>query len=221
MVPGGPRVRRKHTNLPSNCSVVTCNTNDDDAIEPLLFDGQVLVFRRGYSTEVTEGLLLFPKIDYFQTSVVQRSTATVVNFAIGILSSMVSFLTTLVTRISRFEIDLLTQKDSNIAGGIANTLSRYGGSKGSVYSNAHAFDRNYALTSFLAINGTEGGDIICQYDCMKNNTTPPLRLIQRVSISDLVEGRILKSFTSKSQLVEPTYDEVSKIQISLSMFLGN
>jgi hypothetical protein len=226
MVPAGPRVRRtskhpKHTNLPSNYSVVTYNTNDDDAIEPLLFDGQVLVFRRGYSTEVTEGLLLLPKIDYIQTSVVQRSTATVVNFAIGILSSMVSFLTTLVTRISRLEIDLSTKKDTNIAGGIANTLSRYGGSKGSVYNNAHAFDRNYALTPFLAINGTEGGDIICQYDTMKNNTTPPLRLIQRVSISDLVEGRILKSFTSKSQLVEPTYDEVSKIQISLSMFLRN
>jgi hypothetical protein len=208
----GPRVgRTSNPNpLPTNKSVISSITSDDAENEPLLFDGQVLVFRRGYSTEITEGLLLLPKVDYLQTSVVQRSTATVVNFAIGVLSSMVSFLRTLLTQISKLEIDRSTKKDFTIAGGIAHTFSRYGGSKGSFYNTTtHAFDRNYALTPFLAINGTEGGTILCQYDSMKN-TTPPLRLIQRVSISDLVEGRILKSFTSKSQLVEPTYDEVSK-----------
>lgn len=208
----GPRVgRTSNPNpLPTNKSVISSITSDDAENEPLLFDGQVLVFRRGYSTEITEGLLLLPKVDYLQTSVVQRSTATVVNFAIGVLSSMVSFLRTLLTQISKLEIDRSTKKDFTIAGGVAHTFSRYGGSKGSLYNTTtHAFDRNYALTPFLAINGTEGGTILCQYDSMKN-TTPPLRLIQRVSISDLVEGRILKSFTSKSQLVEPTYDEVSK-----------
>lgn len=38
----------------------------------LLFNGQVLVFRRGYSQEVTPGRHLLPKLDYFQSSVVQR-----------------------------------------------------------------------------------------------------------------------------------------------------
>lgn len=42
----------------------------------LLFDGRVLVFRRGYSTEVTTGRLLLPKLDYLQASLVQRSSST-------------------------------------------------------------------------------------------------------------------------------------------------
>jgi hypothetical protein len=41
----------------------------------LLFDGKVLVFRRGYSQEVTTGRLLLPKLDYLQASLVQRSSA--------------------------------------------------------------------------------------------------------------------------------------------------
>eukprot|EP00804_Cyclotella_cryptica_P026793 CCRYP_007981-RA/>CCRYP_007981-RA protein AED:0.00 eAED:0.00 QI:697/-1/1/1/-1/1/1/108/812 len=45
-------------------------TNND-----FLFDGRVLVFRRGYSQEVTTGRLLLPKLDYLQASLVQRSSA--------------------------------------------------------------------------------------------------------------------------------------------------
>ncbi|KAL7549960.1 hypothetical protein ACHAWF_014841 [Thalassiosira exigua] len=39
-----------------------------------LFDGRVLVFRRGYSEEITTGRLLLPKLDYLQASLVQRSS---------------------------------------------------------------------------------------------------------------------------------------------------
>ncbi len=42
---------------------------------PLLFDGRVLVFRRGYSKEITSGRLLLPKLDYLQASLVQRSSS--------------------------------------------------------------------------------------------------------------------------------------------------
>ncbi len=42
---------------------------------PLLFDGRVLVFRRGYSKEITTGRLLLPKLDYLQASLVQRSSS--------------------------------------------------------------------------------------------------------------------------------------------------
>ena len=45
--------------------------NEDE----LLFDSRVLVFRRGYSQEVTRGRLLLPKIDYLQASLVQRSAS--------------------------------------------------------------------------------------------------------------------------------------------------
>ncbi|KAL7479126.1 hypothetical protein ACHAW6_004868 [Cyclotella cf. meneghiniana] len=53
---------------------VAMNKNEKTKDE-LLFDGKVLVFRRGYSQEVTTGRLLLPKLDYLQASLVQRSTA--------------------------------------------------------------------------------------------------------------------------------------------------
>jgi len=43
--------------------------------EDALFGGRVLVYRRGYSSEVTTGRLLLPKIDYLQASLVSRSVA--------------------------------------------------------------------------------------------------------------------------------------------------
>ncbi|KAL7543285.1 hypothetical protein ACHAXR_012603, partial [Thalassiosira sp. AJA248-18] len=43
----------------------------------LLFDGRVLIFRRGYSEEISTGRLLLPKLDYLQASIVQRSTTAV------------------------------------------------------------------------------------------------------------------------------------------------
>ena len=39
----------------------------------LLFEGRVLVYRRGYSSETTKGRLLLPKVDYLQASLVQES----------------------------------------------------------------------------------------------------------------------------------------------------
>mmetsp|Transcript_19862 Transcript_19862/g.30091 ORF Transcript_19862/g.30091 Transcript_19862/m.30091 type:complete len:791 (+) Transcript_19862:62-2434(+) len=40
-----------------------------------LFGGRVLIFRRGYSQEITKGRLLLPKLDYLQSSLVQRSAS--------------------------------------------------------------------------------------------------------------------------------------------------
>lgn len=39
----------------------------------LLFDGRVLVYRRGYSSEKNKGKMLLPKLDYLQASLVQES----------------------------------------------------------------------------------------------------------------------------------------------------
>ena len=56
------------------------NVNDDidtsitaDNLQELLFEGKILIFRRGYSQEITSGRLLLPKLDYLQSSLVQRS----------------------------------------------------------------------------------------------------------------------------------------------------
>ena len=51
---------------------------DDTTLQELLFDGKILIFRRGYSQEITTGRLLLPKFDYLQSSLVQRSAATIV-----------------------------------------------------------------------------------------------------------------------------------------------
>ena len=54
------------------------NDDDDDVVvdvDDVLFEGRCLVFWRGYSKEVTTGRLILPKIDYLQTSLVQRSTS--------------------------------------------------------------------------------------------------------------------------------------------------
>lgn len=39
---------------------------------PLLYDGRILIFTRGYSQEITKGRLLLAKFDYLQSSLVQR-----------------------------------------------------------------------------------------------------------------------------------------------------
>jgi hypothetical protein len=46
-----------------------------DDTDELLFGGRVLVYWRGYSTEVTKGRLVLPKIDYLQASIVQGLAA--------------------------------------------------------------------------------------------------------------------------------------------------
>lgn len=43
----------------------------------LPFDGKILVFRRGYSSEISRGRLLAPKLDYLQASIVQKGTYSV------------------------------------------------------------------------------------------------------------------------------------------------
>jgi hypothetical protein len=48
---------------------------EHDAGEELLFGGRVLVYWRGYSTEVTKGRLVLPKLDYLQASIVQGSAS--------------------------------------------------------------------------------------------------------------------------------------------------
>jgi len=46
---------------------------DNQTETTLPFGGRVIIYHRGYSSEVTKGRLLLPKLDYLQTSMVQRS----------------------------------------------------------------------------------------------------------------------------------------------------
>ena len=46
-------------------------------LKQLILDGKVLLFRRGYTKEITTGRLLLPKLDYLQTSLVQKSAESI------------------------------------------------------------------------------------------------------------------------------------------------
>jgi len=77
---------------------------DDD----LLFDGRVLIFRRGYSQEVTVGRLLLPKLDYLQASIVQKSAAIVTRRLSSIERSLVNAASQISASIRRFVISKLS-----------------------------------------------------------------------------------------------------------------
>ncbi len=68
----------RHDDDETGAGVGASDINDDDDdmnIQQLLLDGRILIFRRGYSSEITRGRLIPPKLDYLQSSIVQRSAA--------------------------------------------------------------------------------------------------------------------------------------------------
>lgn len=83
----------------------------------LLFDGRVLIFRRGYSEEVTVGRLLLPKLDYLQASIVQKSAAIVTRALSRIERSVVNT----VARVARSTRRRLREVLSDMADAIPAT----------------------------------------------------------------------------------------------------
>ena len=75
----------------------------DIVSDNLLFGGRALVFRRGYSKEITTGRLLLPKLDYLQASLVQRSTTSVTR-RLGVLEE----------RIEDFVMNIITQLNNSV-----------------------------------------------------------------------------------------------------------
>jgi hypothetical protein len=73
---------------------------DGNPTDELLFEGRVLLYRRGYSAEVTEGRLLLPKLDYLQASIVQRSARSVTNVIGGVEKQIVSVFSTIRRRVN-------------------------------------------------------------------------------------------------------------------------
>lgn len=85
-------------------------TVSSKTLEPLIFDGRVLIFRRGYSSEVSRGRLLLPKLDYLQASLVQRSA---------------SFFTDAIYNVQRTIVFQITQSYRNIGQSWRNTLTTF------------------------------------------------------------------------------------------------
>jgi len=86
----------------------------------MLFGGKVLVFRRGYSQELTSGKLILPKIDYFQANIVQRVTLSVSNVISSSAKNVSDFTNAIIIALEKeFRVFLL-----NISKKLPNSLSR-------------------------------------------------------------------------------------------------
>eukprot|EP00984_Skeletonema_dohrnii_P006228 scaffold2239_cov114-Skeletonema_dohrnii-CCMP3373.AAC.9 len=93
------------------------SSEDSDPMRQLILDGKVLLFRRGYTKEVTTGRLLLPKLDYLQTSLVQRSTGSVTRKLAVFERRLEDFITNVVTQVNDYLQhlnQLLTQKCSDL-----------------------------------------------------------------------------------------------------------
>lgn len=220
--------------------------------DEFLFGGQVLVFRRGYSEEVTVGRLLLPKLDYLQASIVQRSARIVtgrlarlerwiVRKVSEISGSVLAKTTDVVSKIplpaivksnwrNATEATLIVD-ETNESGGKDETkllkLNRYGGSREQFVASPDLSD---AINPFLVcdvmgssnssmLDAMDTEELSCEYDTNYRNRRAgperPMRLLRRVSISNLVDffspqGRreIVRGYFEKAKLVEPTYEEV-------------
>ncbi|KAI2500339.1 Protein of unknown function (DUF3754) [Fragilaria crotonensis] len=78
-----------------------------------LFDGRVLVYRRGYSSETTKGRLLLPKLDYLQASLVQES-AFKVTLQLGKVERAITQLAARVTRRIRLRVKMWLESAANM-----------------------------------------------------------------------------------------------------------
>ena len=225
---------------------------DATLADEFLFGGRVLVFRRGYSEEVTVGRLLLPKLDYLQASIVQRSARIVtgrlarlerwiVRKFSEISGSVLAKTTDVVSKIplpaivkskwrNATEATLIVD-ETNESGGKDETkllrLNRYGGSREQFVASPDLSD---AINPFLVCDVTGSSkssmldamnteELSCEYDTNYRNRRAgperPMRLLRRVSISNLVDffspqGRreIVRGYFEKAKLVEPTYEEV-------------
>jgi hypothetical protein len=244
---------------PEKFSSNSTNEKEDDWCP---FEGRVLIYRRGYSTEVTQGRLLVPKLDYLQASIVQRTAYAIAKVLGNIELQVAAFLTKTSRKLQKCVRGYLTSVvDSLSSDKIKNFLRsrlsltndglekpseifdadpffklvRYGGGKTRFVGSPSL---NEALAPFMTcgvkadafdstVNGLPrgAGDLTCEYDISQQTNGASLDafsdssvLLERAGISDVVdlsgrEGRrnLLRRFFAVSELVEPTYEEVSQL----------
>ena len=95
--------------------------------EEFPLEGRVLLYRRGYSSEVTEGRLILPKLDYLQANLVQRSARAFTEVLGAAERQVVSTLTAIYRRVRvAIQSSLARVADSlpseNVAGFLRNNL---------------------------------------------------------------------------------------------------
>ena len=230
---------------PNNSISSVVNEQNKNQSQSLLFDGNVLIFRRGYSQEITRGFLVLSKLDYLQSSLVQRSIGQVErrveNFLIYWGNTIKQESKTTLKKTMSKAFDIKNGNKTNITSERDNKEIKYAnknlklGRYGGIVPSISTRDMKDALDPYL-VNEVEyqvdGQNLTFDYNQsmlysnLSNNFNfqddemnfTPSQLLRRVSIANLVDffsiggrRRLAKSLFSESELVEPTYEEVSII----------
>lgn len=173
----------------------TNGTEDsDDPIEQLILEGKVLLFRRGYSKEITTGRLLLPKLDYLQTSLVQRSTVSVTRKLAVFERRIEEIITKLVTAVNDYVQNvsqLLRQKCSDL---VYDVLESVGLSNNTFILNLLPKNNTVCVTENYTPNGSES---------KSSNTTSRTTYVKGNKIFKLNRYELGNSFDINDATISP------------------
>lgn len=142
----------------------TITNGDSDGMKQLILDGKVLIFRRGYTKEITKGRLLLPKLDYLQTSLVQRSTRSITMKLGGVERRLEEITSDIVSQVNEYIQNLNRRLMKVCAEFMYDILDSVGLSNNTFV--AKIMLANNATSDALADNYTQGGS-----DSSSRNTT--------------------------------------------------
>lgn len=201
-----------------------------NGISPLLFDGKVLIFRRGYSSQTSRERFILPKIDYLQTSIVQSATYFFSKFVTDLelgtflkeaTQKIISIIPSNLIKLMFLEDDDIWSEGMNMIDTKKSDekksidLSRYGG-------GAKSSSPEDVIKPFLVCETDDGFVNITSLQTSMNSSSSSssssyyYRLLERVSVRDIIDGlsnrgrvlQLLQRLFSETTLVEPTYEEV-------------
>jgi hypothetical protein len=132
----------------------TNGTEVSDPTEQLILDGKVLIFRRGYTKEITKGRLLLPKLDYLQTSLVQKSAGSITRKLAAFEQMSEEILTNFVAQVNDYlqkTNQRLMQKCSDL---VFDVLDSVGLSNNSYVANMMSKNGTISLANHTTLNGS-------------------------------------------------------------------
>jgi len=132
----------------------TNGTEVSDPTKQLILDGKVLIFRRGYTKEITKGRLLLPKLDYLQTSLVQRSAGSITRKLAAFEQMLEDVITNLVAKVNdslQHINQRLIQKCSDL---VYDALETVGLSNNSLVANILSKNATIDFANNATLNGS-------------------------------------------------------------------
>ena len=167
---------------------------DSDPMKQLILDGKVLIFRRGYTKEITKGRLLLPKLDFLQTSLVQRSTGSVTRKLAAFERRLEEIITNFVTKVNDYVQHVnqrLMQKGSDL---VYDVLDSVGLSTNSFVANMMPQNVTIDFTNYTSLNGSRS---------QSSNTTSKTTYVRGNKIFKLNRYELGSSFDINDATISP------------------